>query len=325
MSIPTPPYDPEMGAFLDAIPGPKDLTIDFVPALRQAPPSQETAESVLKGEPYTHEERQIRSTNGPVTLSFFYPQDSQTTSRLPALLYTHGGGMICGNRFTFCKDALAHAKPSGAVVVSVEYRLAPEHPYPAAIDDCWAALRYVGEHAAELRIDADRLMLFGSSAGANLSAALTMLARDRKGPKIIGQLLDCPMLDDRNATNSSRQVSGHGTWTRGSNIMAWGAYLGPDAGKDTNNPYAVPARCSDFSSLPPAFITVGSTELFRDEAVEYAQKLWAAGVQCELHVWPGTFHCFDSLMPKHALSVASMEAKANWTKRLLEKKIQPKL
>jgi acetyl esterase/lipase len=237
------------------------------------------------------------------------------------MFYTHGGGFLCGNRFTGAKDVLQLAKPAGAILISVEYRLTPEHPYPAAIDDCWAGLKYVGEHTAELGIDPDRLMITGSSAGGNLAAALAIIARDHNGPKIVGQLLDCPMVDDRNTTTSSKQFVQEGTWSRGSNILAWGLYLGPNAGKADVSAYAAPARCTDFSKLPPAFISVGSTEVFRDECVSYASELWKAGVQCELHVWPGGFHVFDGLVPTHPMSVASNQAKINWAVTMLARKV----
>ncbi|KAK0388483.1 hypothetical protein NLU13_4727 [Sarocladium strictum] len=328
MTTPKPPYEPEMAAFLDVYPAPKDITREFIPLMRQAPPSTVTAEDVIAGEPYTHEERQVNGHQGPVTISIFRPlQAGQTsagltaTAPLPAIYYTHGGGFLCGTRFTGAKDVLQWAKAAGAILVSVEYRLTPEHPYPAAIDDCWAGLKYVGEHAAELGIDADRLMITGQSAGGNLAAALGLIARDQKGPKLVGQLLDCPMLDDRDSNPSSRQFIKEGIWSNGSNVLAWSLYLGPNAGRADVSAYAAPARCTDFSGLAPALITVGSSEVFRDECVSYASELWKAGVQCELHVWPGGFHVFDALMPDHPMSVASNQAKTNWVVKMLARKV----
>ncbi|KAH8178579.1 alpha/beta hydrolase fold domain-containing protein [Sarocladium implicatum] len=327
-----PAYDPEMAAFLDVYPAPKDITRDFIPLMRQAPPSQATADDVLAGEPYTHEERQVNGHAGPVTISIFRPTTAANAgpvlagnTKLPVLYYTHGGGFLCGNRFTSAKEFLQFAKAAGAILVTVEYRLTPEHPYPAAIDDAWAGLKYVGSHASELGMDPDRLMLVGSSAGANLTAALALIARDQQGPKIVGQLLDCPMLDDRNSTTSSKQFVGEGTWSRDSNIMAWGIYLGPNAGRDGVSQYAAPARCTDLSDLPPSFISVGSCEVFRDECVAYASNLWKAGVQCELHVWPGGFHVFDGLVPTSPISVASIEAKSKWVKNMLARQVKAKL
>jgi acetyl esterase/lipase len=329
MAIIKPPYEAEMAAFLDVYPAPKDITREFIPLMRQAPPTTVTAEDVIAGEPYTHEERQINGHGGPVTLSIFRPVQTGQASpaitaaaKLPAMYYTHGGGFLCGTRFTGTKDVLQLAKAAGAILVSVEYRLTPEHPYPSAIDDCWAGLKYVGSHAAELGIDADRLMITGSSAGGNLAAALALIARDNNGPKLVGQLLDCPMIDDRNTTPSSKQFVEEGTWSRGSNILAWNLYLGLSAGKNDVSAYAAPARCTDLSNLPPTFIGVGSTEVFRDECVSYASELWKAGVQCELHVWPGGFHVFDGLMPEHPMSIASNEAKTKWAVKMLARKVQ---
>lgn len=325
-STPKPPYDPEMTAFLAAWPAPVDITFDMIPGFRKNMEEANTAATVLAGdETFTHSERAVPGPSGPVTLSIFRPK-SQTPSRtLPCVFYLHGGGMLFGNRFTGLKDALRWAKATGAVCVSVEYRHTPEHAYPAPLDDCWAALQWVSAHASELGISPDRLLVGGQSAGGNLAAALALLARDRGGPKIAGSLLDCPMLDDRLTTTSSRQYVGEGTWSRDSGIMAWGAYLGPNVGKPGVSPYAAPARALDLKGLPPTFIGVGAAELFRDESVDYASRLWEAGGDVELHVWPGVFHCFDMLMPDHPTSVRSTEEKVGWAKKILAEKPAAKL
>ncbi|KAF7555637.1 hypothetical protein G7046_g6508 [Stylonectria norvegica] len=168
-------------------------------------------------------------------------------------------------------------------------------------------------------------MVYGQSAGANLAAAMALMARDRKGPKICAQLLDSPMLDDRMETNSSKQFVGEGSWSRGSNVTAWTAYLGKAYGTADVSPYAAPGRATDLSNLPPTYIYAGSAELFRDETIAYAQKLWAAGVPAELHVWPGAWHCFDMLMPGHELSKLSIETRAAWVRRTLAKPLEVKL
>ncbi|WP_343871236.1 alpha/beta hydrolase fold domain-containing protein, partial [Agromyces bracchium] len=143
-----------------------------------------------------------------------------------------------------------------------------------------------------------------------------LLARDRGGPALAGQMLICPMLDDRDQTISTRQIDGVGVWDRTSNLTGWNALLGERRGGDDVSPYAAPARATDHTGLPPAFIDCGSAEVFRDEDVAYATSLWAAGVQAELHVWPGGFHGFDMMAPHAAISKAAPEARTNWVARI---------
>ncbi|KAH6893458.1 Alpha/Beta hydrolase protein [Thelonectria olida] len=324
--IPKPPYEPEFAAYLDALAGPKDILPDGIPMLREALNAASTLQTTLAGEPFTHEERSVPGPHGPVTLSIFYPASSPTPrSGSPAIYYTHSGGMISANRFMGFKDVLSWGKAVGAVCITVEYRLSPEHPFPVPLDDCYAGLTWVWRHVAELGIDAKRLMLAGQSAGGNLATAMTLMARDRNGPRICAQILDSPMLDDRMETSSAQQYVGEGIWSRGSNETAWTAYLGSSAGEDGVSPLAAPSRATDLSRLPPAFICAGSAELFRDESVEYAQKLWAAGVQVELHIWPGGFHLFDMLIPEHPGSKASIKARAAWVRKMLGKPLEGKL
>ncbi|KAH8658423.1 Alpha/Beta hydrolase protein [Xylariales sp. PMI_506] len=326
--IAKPPYDPELAPFLAGLPG-GDFTPEGIPALRKIQNDLATLEGTLAGEPYTHTEHTAPGPHGPVTLGVFHPttgggsssssSSSKDKSRRPGIYFIHSGGMICGNRFTFFKDALRWGQPSGAVCITVEYRQAPEHPFPAAVDDSWAGLIWVADHAAELGIDPSRILVAGQSAGGNLAAAMAILARDRKGPKLCGQLIDAGMLDDRMDRHAAMaQYVSEGTWTRGSNVTAWNAYLGGEkvTGSDSVSPLAAPSRATDLSNLPPALISVGSAEAFRDENVEYASKLWEAGTQAELHVWPGGYHCFDSMMPTAQVAKESTEAKIAWVKRI---------
>jgi acetyl esterase/lipase len=178
-------------------------------------------------------------------------------------------------------------------------------------------LVWTAEHAAELGIAPGRIVVAGASAGGGLAAALALLARDRGGPALAGQVLMCPMLDDRNDTPSSRQMAGLGVWDRSSNKTGWTALLGEGRGGPDVSPYAAPARADDLSGLPPAFIDVGSAETFRDEDVTYATRLWQAGGRAELHVWPGGFHGFDLLAPQAAISQEARAARLRWLRRLL--------
>ncbi|MGW3206082.1 alpha/beta hydrolase [Streptomyces sp. NPDC001135] len=237
---------------------------------------------------------------------------------LPLLYYMHGGGMITGNAWSVLPRLLREwAVPLELAVVSVEYRLAPGAQYPAALDDCYAGLAWLTAHAAGLGIDAGRVVIGGKSAGAGLAAALALFARDRGGPTPIGQLLLCPMLDDRNDTFSSHQMAGIDLWDRTSNATAWQAALGDRCGAADLPPYAAPARATDLSGLPPAYIEVGSAETLRDENVAYAQAIWRAGGHAELHVWPGAFHGFDTFAPGAALSQDARAARTRWLRRIL--------
>jgi acetyl esterase/lipase len=233
------------------------------------------------------------------------------------LFYTHGGGMIFGDRWTGMDRVIPWIVKFDVVVVTVEYRLAPEFPDPTPIEDAYAGLRYAAEHAAEFGFDPNRLVVAGASAGGGIAAGLALLARDRGGPQLYAQLLICPMLDDRNKTVSSHQVDGVGIWARTSNDTGWNALLGERRGTESVSIYAAPARASDLSGLPPAFIDVGSVEVFRDEAVTYASRIWEAGGNAELHVWPGGFHGFDSLAPHAAVSQAAIAARDAWLDRTL--------
>ena len=239
------------------------------------------------------------------------------TGLAPGIFHTHGGGMILGDRFSGIEPFLDWIEQLGVVVVSVEYRLAPEHPHPAPAEDCYAGLVWTAQNAAELGIDPQRLVVAGGSAGGGLAAAMALMARDRKGPSLAAQLLIYPMLDDRNDTPSSLQMEGVGVWDRNSNDTGWTALLGAARGGPEVSSYAAPARAADLSGLPPAFIDVGSAETFRDEDVAYASRLWQSGGVCELHVWPGGFHGFDALVPQATISQAARAARLAWLRRVL--------
>ncbi|GGQ50008.1 alpha/beta hydrolase [Couchioplanes azureus] len=213
-----------------------------------------------------------------------------------ALLWIHGGGTVLGT------PAIGHAWCSrvaaelGVPVVSVDYRLAPEHPYPAALDDCHHALRWLHEQAAALGVDPARIAVGGDSAGGGLAAALAQRARDT-GPAVALQLLVYPMLDDRTVLRErpDRPVF---TWTPASNRYGWTAYLGHPPREDDDRPYVAAARRADLTGLAPAWIGVGDLDLFHREDVDYAHRLRAAGVPCELVVVPGMYHGADALLDR---------------------------
>ncbi len=203
-----------------------------------------------------------------------------------AIVWLHGGGFVMGDLDTEHPWAARVAEASGAVVVSVGYRVAPEHRFPAALDDAFAALAWTAEHAADLGVEPGSIAVGGHSAGGGLAAALALRARDEQGPPIRFQLLNQPVLDDRQETWSARHFT-HTPWlTRDKVATMWRHYLG----SATATPYAAPARAADLSGLPPAHIATAEFDPLRDEAIGYGVRLLQAGVPVELHQWPGTFH-----------------------------------
>ena len=314
--IPRPSYDEELGKTLATLNSPVVITPELIPTIRTK--ATLSVEGILSGHPVSHEERSIKGRGTEITLSIFHSTTSTSTSQSrPGILWMHGGGFFSGNRFGGIPNLLRFVEDLDAIVISVEYRLAPENPDPAPVDDCYAALLWVGDHLAELGINAAKLMVAGSSAGAGLAAGVALYARDHGGPAICAQLLQCPMIDDRLETVSSHQYTKDGTFTRGSAEMAWSALLGQRRGLENVSIYAAPSRATDLKDLPPAFIEVGSAEIFRDENLAYASLLWASGVQTELHVWPGAFHRFQAFAPHAKLSVAADAAREAWVRRVL--------
>ncbi|MGP3918700.1 alpha/beta hydrolase [Nonomuraea sp. 10N515B] len=241
--------------------------------------------------------------------------DSRDTADRPGLYWIHGGGMIIGVPEIDDAMMIGYVEQLGIVVVSVDYRLAPENPHPAPVEDCYAGLVWTAKAAGELGIDPARIAVGGASAGGGLAAATVLLARDRGGPGVAFQLLVCPMLDDRNITPSSHEFAEAIVWDRSANLFGWTALLGDRVGTDDVPPYAAPARATDLSRLPPAFIDVGELEVFRDEDLDYALRLSQAGVSTEFHLYPGAFHGFDGMVPDAELSKRAKAARLAALKR----------
>jgi len=237
-----------------------------------------------------------------------------------AVLYLHGGGMIfslaeMGKMYDLA--ARRYVAASAVPMLVIDYRVAPEHPHPTPVEDCYAALEWLSGQADALEFDPNRLAVMGDSAGGGLAAGVCLMARDRGGPAVAAQFLIYPMLDDRNDTPSAIQMAGVGVWDRTANDTGWTALLGDARGGPDVSPLAAPARTTDFTRLPPAFIDVGSAETFRDEDVAYATRIWQAGGQAELHVWPGGYHGFDGFAPHAAVSRDAREARGRWLRRVL--------
>ncbi|MET9774365.1 alpha/beta hydrolase [Streptomyces sp. NPDC006367] len=316
-------FDPELAPVLASLGEQAPLTPEFIPQFRAAVAAGALGDEALAcGGELVREERTVAGPAGApdITLLICRPAGTPKDARLPVLYHMHGGGMVAGSRRHLVSDVLDWTRTLRAVTVSVEYRLAPEHPHPAPLEDCYAGLLWTAEHAAEIGADPDRIVVVGASAGGGLAAGLTLLARDRGGPAPAAQVLLSPMLDDRNDTFSGRQTEGRGLWDRASNATGWNALLDGAAGTPEVSPYAAPARAEDLTGLPPAYLDVGSAETFRDETAAYAGRLWRAGVPCELHVWPGGFHGFDEVAPEARLSRRAKRTRREWlASRLAER------
>ncbi len=240
----------------------------------------------------------VRMLPSGVGLRLHRPPDSPR-GRGPGLLWIHGGGYVTGSAALDDLVCRRFAGRLGATVVAVDYRLAPKHPYPTPLEDCYSALSWL---AALPAVDPARVAIGGASAGGGLAAALALLARDRAEVDVAAQLLAYPMLDDR-TVGSDVDDPRHRLWNQSSNRLAWAAYL---ADADPN--VAVPARRDDLGGLPPAWLGVGTLDLFHDEDVAYAERLTAAGVPCQIDVVPGAFHGFDIVVPKAEVSQSFFES-----------------
>jgi len=308
--------DPEsrepLDQLLEVLPGGFNAIPDIV-ARRETLAQVLATIAVPPKENVTREDRTVPGPEGApdITVRVYRPADA--TGTLPGIYFIHGGGMILGNVEGESAVAEELCEQVGAVVVSVEYRLAPEHPHPAPSEDCYAGLVWMARNAAGLGVDPQRLAVYGGSAGGGLTIAVVLLARDRGFPAIRFQMPIYPMIDDTNETPSSHEITDIGIWDRAANIEAWQWYLG--GGKPDK--YAAPARAEDLTGLPPAFIDVGTVDMFRDEDIAFAMRLMQAGVPTELHVNPGAYHASEAFAPQTALSQRIWERRFDALRRAL--------
>lgn len=264
----------------------RSMLFDMVAAIPK--PTSEALRSVH------YDERRIPGSAGhPDVRVLVYSPGDRSEAPLPAILHIHGGGFVSGNADMSDPNSRAYAVDMNCVVVSVDYRLAPEASFPAPLEDCYAALLWLQGAAQELGINPDRILIAGESAGAGLVAALCLLARDRGEVKPCFQYLAEPMLDHR-SVESDHPNTGHFGWTRDHNRFGWASMLGENT-NEAISPYASPALAEDLSGLPPTFIHIGAIDLFLEEAIDYARRLTRAGVSVELHVWPGAYHAFGAI------------------------------
>ncbi|KUJ14453.1 alpha/beta-hydrolase [Mollisia scopiformis] len=312
--IPAPPYDEELAKTLSTLNFPVTITPDLIPAIRARPPP--TLSSLLAPHPtITHTSLSIPGPLGPIPLSLFRsssPSSNSNSQPHPTILWFHGGGFFSGHPFTGLSNLLPFTTTHNALIATPTYRLAPEFPDPAPLNDCYAALLYLSSHPL---INPHKIMLAGSSAGAGLAAGVALFARDHAGPKIEALMLQAPMLDDRLKTASSWQFVDSGTFSRGSAEMGWGALLGERRGAEGEgvvSGYAAPGREGELGGLPEVFCEVGSAEVFRDEVVQFVDRIWRAGGKAELHVWAGAFHRWQAFAPEARVSVEADGVRGRW-------------
>jgi acetyl esterase/lipase len=291
--------DPEVAAVLDSVPA---LDIADIPRAR-AEREELAAAGLARWRPSGRvhvAETTVPGLGGEPDVRVRVHRPVEPAADAPALLWVHGGGHVLGS--TAQDDPMLDhlVSETGCVAFAVDWRRAPEDPYPAALHDCYAALGWVHREAAALGVDPARVVVAGASSGGGLAAGLVLLARDRREHPVAGQVLIYPMLDDRHVTASSRAVTDERVWNDRSNRLAWAAYL--SGVTDPVPPYAAPSRAADLAGLPPTWILTAELDLFVDEDVDYARRLMDAGVSTELHVYRGAVHGFELFAPDATVS-----------------------
>jgi triacylglycerol lipase len=296
--------DPDLLPLLEERPA-LDLSVEMLPAVRQMIAEEAAAAPVAdRGAVGVEQVIVPAGAHGPAVRVLAYRPD-RAAGVLPALLHIHGGGYVIG--LPEMNDAAnrALALELGCAIFSVDYRLAPETPHPGPLEDCYAALAWLHDHAVALRIDPAWIGVKGESAGGGLAAALCLLARDRGAYPVAFQHLIYPMIDDRTCVETDpNRFAGEFLWTPALNALGWRALLGVAPGSAGVSAYAAAARAETLAGLPPCFISLGALDLFFDEDLDYARRLARAGVAVELHVYPGAFHAFQ-MSPAARVTIAS--------------------
>ena len=317
MSSSSPLYDAELQSMLEANPdierksllpeGLQKLREDFVSAGLQA---------LCEGREIAASEWTAPARDGhSLEITSIKRVDSAAPRAL--LFHIHSGGMIAGDRLIGMDLMADFVEEFNLECASVEYRLAPENPDPIPVHDCFDGL-VAASKKWESEGNTGPVIIAGMSAGGGLAAGVSLLSLDLDGPKVSGQLLMCPMLDESNATPSSNQFSNIGLWDRESNDTGWNALLGDQRHSEQVTPYASPSAAQDLGGLPPTFLDVGTLEVFRSEIVGFAERLALVDVPVELHMWSGAFHGFDLTFPEAQVSQLAINARKNWLERLLK-------
>lgn len=304
--------DPSLLPLLEFMPG-TAFTAGNLPEIRV----QSEQRFAFLGDPVLKPEiKVIDGPGGPLEIYWYDPAPGSTGRA--ALLHIHGGGMVIGSARSMQHGPAGMAAALGIPVASVEYRLAPEHPFPAPQEDCFAGLKWLADNAAALGVDPARIGIVGESAGGGLAAATALMARDRGGPALAAQFLVFPMLDHRTGSDSclyANPATGEFVWTRESNRFGWEALRGDYAADDHRKGWFSPSLAEDLSGLPQTWIGTGSLDLFLDENLDYARRLISAKVPVELHSYPGAIHAFQAIADSHlaqAFSRDMLGAMARW-------------
>jgi acetyl esterase/lipase len=289
---------------IPSIPFHNPILLPIIRFLTRLPPPQKTMPGIIVSE----QELNIAK------VRIYRPEGKSSGA---GLLWIHGGGMIVGSTANNERECSQYAKELKLVVVSVEYRLAPKHPFPCALDDCYEAWLWMQKSAATLGISADRIVISGQSAGGGLAASLVQKIVDEGGVQPAGQALFCPMLDDRTAARRELDDIKHRIWNNKNNRGAWAWYLGHSVGEMEIAEYAAPARRKNLSGLPPTWIGVGDIDLFYEEDYLYATRLKEAGVNCHLEVAPGAPHSFELFFPESPVTRVFLNSNYNFLRETL--------
>ncbi|GGS52164.1 alpha/beta hydrolase fold domain-containing protein [Streptomyces griseoviridis] len=301
MPGPTPPVDPELASLAE--PGP--------------PRGTPTLDELRRDGDFLIEERRA-SVRGPAPdVPVLVCRPAEAAGRLPVLLLPHGGGPRVGPPRRNLAYYLRLARELNAAVVAVAPRSAPDHLHPAASEDCLTVMTWLSACAHDLAMDTERVVLLGLGSAGTLAGGLALRLRDRLDLRPLGQMLLSPVLDDRTGTASAARPAPPGTGAPRTDEDARVHARGDLRGTSDVPPYAAPARAEDLSGLPPAYLEVGALDILRDEVVTYAQRVWAAGGDAELHVWAGAFYGFDFLAPAAALSRRARATRLDWLRRIL--------
>ncbi|KAL4932107.1 alpha/beta hydrolase [Aspergillus undulatus] len=311
------PINRELAEVHKNIPSLDVITPEKLHAYREAIAPMFTLENTIRGkvDVISTEELDIPGPAGPMRATIFRPKNqTRSVEQTPGILHIHGGGLATGNRFLGF-TMLNWVEELGAVILTAEYRLAPEHPQPAALEDSYAALVYMNEHATELGFNPEKLVVAGGSAGGNLAAGVALLARDRAGPKLAGQVLMYPWLDDSIDSLSVEQY--YDTLPVKKHELARVSDYAFGVNREYADMYTAPARATSLAGLPPTLLDVGEADIFRSQNVVYATSLWRDGVTTEFHVYPGAYHGFDVFVPDAEISKRAVATRLEWLRSLL--------